>query len=121
MSRGDLSDAQWRQLQPLLPPQKSWTGKPAKDHRKVMNGILWVLRTGAPWRDLPRRYGKHSTISSRFYRWQQAGLWQKILTALQQQADTQGRIDWEVHFADSSIIRAHQHAAGAKGGNSIKP
>jgi transposase len=84
------------------------------------SAILWILRTGAPWRDLPERYGPHGTVSSRFYRWQQAGIWQGILQALQQQGDADGSIDWEKHSVDSTIIRAHQHAAGAKGGIKIK-
>ena len=115
--RGDLSDEQWEKLQPLLPVQKAWTGQPAADHRRMMNGILWLHRTGAPWRDIPERYGKHSTISSRFYRWRQAGLWQRIWESLMQQADAAGEIDWEVHFVDSTVVRAHQNAAGAKGGS----
>ena len=87
-------------------------------HRRVINGILWVLRTGAPWRDLPERYGKWSTVSGRFYAWQKSGLWQQILAQLQQQADAEGRINWEIHHVDGSVIRAHQHAAGAKRGHS---
>ena len=114
--RGDLSDAQWERLKPLLPPQKPHTGRPANEHRQIINGILWIKRTGAPWDDLPPRYGKRGTVSSRFYRWQQQGIWQGILERLQQQADQQGRIDWEVHFVDSTVVRAHQHAAGAKRG-----
>lgn len=121
IKRGDLTDEQWEKLQPYLPPQKAWTGKPAQDHRTVINGILWILRTGAPWRDLPMKYGVHSTLSSRFYRWRKAGVWDNILAGLQQQADAQGKIDWEVHFGDSTVIRAHQHAAGAKGGKKINP
>ena len=58
MNRGDLSTEQWERLKPLLPPEKPQTGKPNHDHRRVLNGILWILRTGAPWRDLPERYGK---------------------------------------------------------------
>jgi transposase len=81
---------------------------------------LWILRTGAPWRDLPERYGPVGTVFSHFYRWQQAGIWQDILQALQQHADANGEIDWEKHSVDSTIIRAHQHAAGAKGGIKIK-
>ena len=77
--------------------------------------MLWINRTGAPWRDLPERYGKWTTISSRFYRWQKAGIWQRILDKLQNQADSQGRLDWETHYVDGTIVRAHQHAAGAKG------
>lgn len=115
--RGDLTDKQWQKLQPLLPPQKAHTGQPAQDHRRIFNGILWLHRTGAPWRDIPERYGKHSTISSRFYRWRAEGLWQRIWENLMQQADTEGKIDWEVSFVDSTIVRAHQHAAGARGGS----
>ena len=119
--RGELTDTQWEKLKPYLPPQKARTGKPGLNHRTIINGILWILRTGAPWRYLPERYGVHSTVSSRFYRWRKAGVWDKILAGLQQQADANGRIDWEVHFADSTVIRAHQHAAGAKGGKKTKP
>lgn len=115
--RGDLTDKQWEKFQPLLPPQKAHTGQPAHDHRRILNGILWIHRTGAPWRDIPERYGKHSTISSRFYRWRKEGLWQRIWENLMQQADAVGDIDWEVHFVDSTVVRAHQHAAGAKKGN----
>src|SRR4051794_40356946 len=69
MRRGDLTDQQWQQLEPLLPPEKPRTGRPNEDHRQILNGILWIHRTGAPWRDLPRRYGPVGTVSSRFYRW----------------------------------------------------
>lgn len=120
IGRGDLSDAQWSKLKPLLPPQKPKTGRPATNHRQIINGILWILRTGAPWRDLPTHYGIHSTVSSRFYRWRKAGIWDDILAKLQTMADYEGRIDWEVHLADSTVVRAHQHAAGAKGGKKIK-
>jgi transposase len=119
MRRGELTDEQWEKLRPLLPPQKPNIGRPAHDHRRILNGILWILRTGAPWRDLPERYGPRGTVSSRFYRWQQAGIWQDILQALQQQGDADGLVDWEKHSVDSTIIRAHQHAAGAKGGIKI--
>ena len=120
MRRGELTDEQWEKLSPLLPPEKPKTGHPAKDHRLILNGILWILRTGAPWRDLPERYGPWSTVACRFYRWQKAGIWQRILQALQQQEDTAGHVDWETHSVDGTIIRAHQHAAGAKGGSKIK-
>lgn len=116
MHRGDLKDQQWQKLAPLLPAERGRVGRPAKSHRRVINGILWFLRTGAPWRDLPERYGKWETISSRFYRWQQSGLWARVLHELQRQADEDGRFDWDVHFVDGTVIRAHQHAAGAKGG-----
>jgi len=114
MNRGELTDGQWERLRPLLPPQKAWTGRPAKDHRLVLNGILWIDRTGAPWRDLPEHDGPWQTIASRFYRWREAGIWDRILAAVQQLAEAEGRIDWEVHYVDGTIVRAHQHAAGAR-------
>ena len=116
METSALTDAQWERLRPLLPPQKPRTGRPNKDHRTVINGILWVLRTGSPWRCLPERYGSWKTVSSRFYRWQKAGVWDRILAELQRRADSAGQLDWSLHFVDSTVVRAHQHAAGAKGG-----
>ncbi len=116
MQSRELTDAQWAKLQPLLPSQKPHTGRPAKDHRAVLDAILWVLRTGSPWRSLPERYGSWKTVSSRFYRWQKAGVWDRLLAALQRRADAEGRLDWTLHFVDSTVVRAHQHAAGAKGG-----
>jgi transposase len=114
MGRYDLTDTQWERLKPLLPAEKPRTGRPNHDHRRIINGILWIDRTGAPWKDLPERYGPVGTVSSRFYRWRKAGIWQGILEALQARADRQGRVDWSLHFVDSTIVRAHQHAAGAR-------
>jgi transposase len=120
MSTGDLTDAQWARLAPLLPPQRpikgSKGGRPAEDHRRIVNGLLWLDRSGARWRDMPERYGKWQTLATRFYRWQRQGIWQRILDALQAEADADGKLDWEVHLVDGTIVRAHQHAAGAKGG-----
>ncbi len=116
MKSSDLTDTQWERLRPLLPPQKPHTGRPANDHRTILNGILWILRTGSPWRSLPERYGSWKTVSSRFYRWQTAGIWDRILAELQRRADAEGRLDWTLHFVDSTVVRAHQDAAGAKGG-----
>ena len=98
----------------MFPPEKPRTGRPNDDHRTILNGILSVLRTGAPWRDLPARYGPVGTVSSRFYRWRQTGVWQRLLEALQADADAAGLLDWDLHFVDSSVVRAHQHAAGAR-------
>ncbi len=114
MGRFDLTDRQWRRLEPLLPPQRPRTGRPNDDHRRIVNGILWVLRTGAPWRDLPERHGPVGTVSSRSHRWRAAGVWDRALAALQAAADAKGRIDWDLHFVDATIVRAHQHAAGAR-------
>ncbi|BFL66111.1 hypothetical protein SKB0092_43960 (plasmid) [Roseomonas mucosa] len=109
-----MTEAQWRRLEPHLPPEKPQTGRPNAPHRRILNGILWVLRTGAPWHDLPRHYGPAGTVSSRFYRWRASGLWDRILSALQAEADARGEVDWDLHFVDATIIRAHQHAAGAR-------
>ncbi|MCW2241862.1 IS5 family transposase [Azospirillum canadense] len=114
MERFELTDAQWAQLEPRLPPEKPRTGRPNHSHRRILNGILWINRTGAPWKDLPDHYGPVGTVSSRFYRWRRAGVWQRTLEALQARADRQGRVDWSLHFLDSTIVRAHQHAAGAR-------
>lgn len=116
MKRKELTNTQWERLQPLLPPQKPQTGRPALDHRRILNGILWMLRTGAPWRDLPERYGAWSTVASRFYRWRKAGIWQRLFEAMQQQADAEGKINWAIHYVDGTIVRAHQHAAGSPRG-----
>jgi transposase len=114
MARYELTDTAWQRLEPLLPPSKPRTGRPSHDHRRILNGILWIHRTGAPWRDLPERYGPVGTGSSRFYRWCRAGLWDRILSALQGEADARGEIDWDLDFVDATIVRAHQHAAGAR-------
>ena len=112
--RHELSDAEWARLAPLLPPATA--GRRRKDDRLVVNGILWKLATGAPWRDLPERYGPWQTVYTRFRRWTTAGVWDQIFAAVQRQADAAGQVNWAVHFVDGTVIRAHQHAAGAKGG-----
>ena len=114
MVRDLFTDEQWERLRPLLPSEKPRTGRPAKDHRLIVNGILWVVRTGAPWRDLPREYGPWQTVATRFYRWRRIGVWKRVLQTLQRQADAHGQIDWEKHYVDSTVVRAHQHAAGEK-------
>jgi transposase len=118
--RHELTDAQWERLAPLLPPQRPATGRPAHDHRTVLNGILWRLATGVPWRDLPERYGPWQTGYSRFRRWQRSGVWDRLLAALQAEADARGDVEWRQHFLDSTTVRAHQHAAGAKKGAAIR-
>ena len=114
--RHELTDEQFAKLAPLLPPERPATGRPNHDHRAILNGILWRLKTGSPWRDVPERYGKWDTVYSRFRRWQQAGVWARVLAALQADADARGDLDWDLHFVDGTVIRAHQHAAGAKKG-----
>src|SRR3712207_2859776 len=112
--RHEVTDAEWARLQPLLPPPKP--GRRRKDDRLVVNGILWKLATGAPWRDLPERYGPWQSVYTRFRRWTVAGVWDQLFAAVQRQADAAGQVDWAVHFVDGTVIRAHQHAAGATGG-----
>ena len=111
IGRHELSDTQWARLAPLLPPRKP--GAPRKDDRSVINAIVWKLATGAPWRDLPERYGPWETAYTRFRRWTEAGVWDRIFAAVQANADAAGELDWSVHFVDGTIVRAHQHAAGA--------
>ena len=113
MGRYDLSDEEWRLVAPLLP--KLGKGKPRVDDRRVVNGIFYVLRTGAPWRDLPERYGPYTTIYNRFNRWAKRGIWLKVFKELAQ------RSPQSLQLIDSSIVRAHQHAAGGKGGARITP
>ncbi|MFB9993749.1 IS5 family transposase [Deinococcus oregonensis] len=115
MWREEITDEQWQRLQPLL-PSRLGLGRPYLEHRPIVSGILWVLRTGAPWRDVPERFGKWITIASRFRRWNAKGIWQQIWAALQRQADLKGQLDWSMHFVDGTVIRAHQCAAGARGG-----
>jgi transposase len=121
MERHALSDEQWERLRPLLPPPPSGRGRPRRDDRVIVEGIVWRLATGVPWRDLPERFGSWRTVYARFRRWQQAGVWERALATLQRQADAAGDLDWALHFLDSTTVRAHQHAAGAKKGAATKP
>jgi transposase len=115
MNRKYLTDEQWEHLALYLPAQKKM-GRPPHDHRQIISGILWILRTGAPWRDLPECYGPWETVYSRFYRWRQQGVWDSLFAAVQREANVSGRLDWGTHYVDGTIVRAHQHAAGAKKG-----
>ena len=112
--RYELSDAEWAVLVPLLPPERGTGGRPARSHREVRNAILWVLCTGSPWRDVPERYGPWATAWSRFRRWQEAGVWDRVWRALKREHQAGKRVDWTALFLDSTVIRAHQHAAGAR-------
>jgi transposase len=111
--RHDLTDAQWAVLQPLL-PQGCRPGRPPQwDRRLLIDGIRWRVRVGAPWRDVPQMYGSWAAMYGLFRRWQRDGTWARLLSALQALADADGRIVWDVSV-DSTIARAHQHAAGAR-------
>lgn len=113
MERGDLTDEEWALIGPLLPAERGRSGRPATDNRRVLDGMLWVMRTGAPWRDLPERYGRWNSVFRRFSRWSEAGLFDALLDAFA----TSGAADDRRQMIDSTVIRAHQHAAGAKGGS----
>ncbi|WP_109530609.1 MULTISPECIES: IS5 family transposase [Nocardia] len=111
--RSDLTDAQWARLEPLLPRGKK-AGRPPKwSKRQLIDGIRWRTRAGVPWRDLPPQYGPWQTVYGLFRRWQRVGNWAFILKALQALADAAGMIGWQIGV-DSTIMRAHQHAAGAR-------
>lgn len=111
--RADLTDAQWAVLEPLL-PMGNKPGRPPKwTKRQLINGIRWRVRVGAPWRDVPPVYGSWQAVYGLFRRWQRAGVWARILSRLQARADVAGLITWDVSV-DSTIARAHQHAAGAR-------
>lgn len=114
VKRHELTDASWAAIAALLPSDPR-RGQAWRDHRTVLNGILWKLSTGVPWRDVPERYGPWQTLHARLLRWQRDGTWERLLGRVQQHSDAVAEIDWEVS-ADSTVIRAHQHAAGGKGG-----
>ena len=114
VGRGELTETAWATLAPLL-PENGRRGQQWRDHRTVINGILWKLRTGAPWRDLPARYGPWRTVYARLVRWQRDGTWDRLLTHVQTKSDAVGDVVWEVSV-DSTVIRAHQHASGSKKG-----
>jgi len=107
MRRYEVTDQQWAKIVPLLPGQPGAAGRKAVDNRLFVNAVLWIARSGAPWRDLPERFGKWNSHYRRFRRWAQAGVWKDIFQALQE-AD----LDWVM--IDSTIVRAHQQAAGQK-------
>jgi transposase len=111
-ARADLTDAQWAVLEPLLPKGRK-VGRPPKwSKRQLIDGIRWRVRVGSPWRDVPSQYGPWQTVYGPFRRWQRDGTWARILAGLQAHADVAGLITWDVSV-DSTVARAHQHAAGA--------
>ena len=112
VGRGELTDKVWARIHPLLPPIESG-GRRWRDHRQVINAILWKLRTGAPWRDLPERYGPWKTAHERLRIWTADGTWDRILDQVIVNDDAVGNVEWTVSI-DSSSVRAHQHSAGAR-------
>ena len=104
--RHDMSDAMWEILKPYTIGNKGTWGGNAKDTRQFLNGVFWILRTGAPWRDLPPEYGKWNTVQRRFCRWRDKGIWEKMLEAVIQEPD------FEWLMIDASHIKVHPHASG---------
>ena len=109
--RHDLSDHQWSLIENHLPGRKGSRGGQARDNRQFINAVFWILRTGAPWRDLPPDYGGWSNTHRRFIRWRNKGVWTKLMLTLS------GEKDMEWLMIEATHIKVHPHAAGAKGGN----
>jgi transposase len=110
---GDLTDVEWARLEPLLPSMAPQRGGRWRDHRQVINGILWRIDNGAKWHQIPDRYGPYQTCYHRFAQWEADGTWTRVLRRLQSDADAAGDLDWRAQV-DSTVVRAHQHAAGAR-------
>lgn len=111
--RHEVTDEQWKLLAPLVTTKPAPTGRPRRDARVMLNGILWILRTGAPWRDLPERFGPWQSVYEYFTAWRATGTYDRILETLQIRLDSEGKIDWNLFCVDGSIVRASRSAAGA--------
>ncbi len=112
--RYELSDDQWRAIADMLPGKAGDPGRTGDDNRLFVNGVLWVLRSGAHWHDLPPRYGKWKSVHKRFTRWAKAGVWERVFAALTADPNNDSLM------LDSSLVRAHQQAATGKGGTGIR-
>jgi putative transposase len=114
VKRYELSEVQWRRIADLLPGKASDPGRTGKDNRLFVNGVLWVLRSGARWSDLPERYGKWKSVHKRFTRWAKSGVWERLFESLTGDPDNQ------YLMLDTTLVRAHQQAATGKGGTKIR-
>jgi len=112
--RRELTDAQWWRIQHLVPGKEGDKGRHGADNRLFVDAVLWIARAGAPWRDLPPAFGRWNSVFQRFRRWAKKGVWERIFNALMESPD------FEYLIIDSTIVRAHQHAAGAKGGAKMR-
>ena len=111
MRRYELTDEQWEVIADLFPPLQG-RGRPYRDHRTMVNAMMWILNTGSPWRDLPERFGPWKSAYNRFNRWRCEGLFDRMLERLQIRLDAEGLIDWELWCVDGSNVRAHAASAG---------
>jgi transposase len=114
VKRYELEDRQWNRIAPVLPGKAGDPGRTAADNRLFVNGVLWVLRSGAHWHDLPPRYGKYKSVHKRFTRWAKAGVWERVFELLIKERDNQ------YLMLDTTLVRAHQQAATGKGGARIR-
>ena len=115
MRRFEMDDERYRRIEHLLPGKPGDPGATARDNRRFLEAVLWIARTGAPWPDLPERFGKYDTVYQRFNRWAKKGTWARIMDALG------GDADLENLLLDSTVVRAHRHAAGARKKAAIRP
>jgi len=115
LDRKLLSDAQWTRIAPLLPGKTGDPGRTGRDNRLFLEAVLWLVRTGAPWRDLPKGFGKWGSVWKRFRRWALKGVFGRIFKELSKDPD------FEYAIVDGTIVRVHKHGAGAKGGLKIRP
>src|SRR5438046_6445056 len=113
MKRHELTDEQWELVEPLISGKPARTGRTPRDRRVMLNGIFWILGTGAPWRDLPDRFGPWQTVYDHFARWRRAGVFGRVIEVLQVRLDQRGLIDWELWCVDGASVRAARAAAGA--------
>jgi putative transposase len=112
--RRELTSAQWRRIEQLVPGKEGDKGRHGEDNRLFVDAVLWIARSGAPWRDLPEDFGNWNSVFQRFRRWAKKGVWQRVFNALIENPD------FEYLIIDSTVVRAHQHAAGAKGGAKMR-
>lgn len=115
MDRLVLRDDQWERISGLIIGRPDQRGSTGRDNRMFVEGVLWIVRTGSPWRDLPEAFGEWNSVFRRFSRWSAKGVWRRMFEALSDDPD------FEYLIVDSTIVRAHQHASGGKGGLKIKP
>jgi transposase len=117
MRRHELSSEQWEKVKGILPPEhKAGAGRPAKENRNMLNGIIYRLNTGVAWRDLPERFGPWKSVYTRFRRWTQQGVWEKLLATLIEQ----DIVDETTLMLDSTMIKVHQHGSGVKKGSIMR-
>ncbi len=113
MKRHELTEEQWALIEPMVPPGGACTGRPSRDRRTLLNGIFWILHTGAPWRDLPERFGPWQTVYHHFAKWRREGVFAEIIEVLQVTLDDRGLIDWDLWCIDGANVRAARAAGGA--------